>query len=617
MSDPFGFFISELRLKGTGLDDATVPFSRGLSVVAGPSDTGKSLVRDAINFVFGASIPLKGIQERGKYDRVLVEIQSYTGTVLTFERAWNGGDVLLYQAPASSVVDSTASQLLAWKHDPNSTETVSPVLLELSGLAEYRLRRNLRGETRSISFRDLVEYVLISEERIITIFSPIHSGQYIDKTVESSVFRALLTGVDDAAISALPRTETLRVETEAKKELFEQLRTELQTRIQSLGQSEGDLLRSAEAIDSQVDQQSEALRAFNADTANLETQRAELWRQRKRASFRRQQIGSLLAKFDLLDRKYNSDLERLLSNLEAGTLLVDLHEGPCPLCGADPKDHRHDVLVSQEELELFTIACNAEAQKIHGLQADLASTVVKLSAEASQIDEAIPVIEDDLRGIISALKAVVQPNISSLRTGLSGLIQSRREVERALGVSAELRRLEELQVSLNEPDTTQPSERQQFATVPPSAYESCAKSVEELLRAWAYPELDRVVFDASKEDLVISGKARADHGKGYRAITYAAFMVAVMKEAHRLGLPHPGFVVLDSPLVTYREPTETIGEGLKSAFYRDLSQLGEFMQVVILENIDPPEDLLGAMTHTEFTKSRTAGRYGLLPAIEA
>jgi hypothetical protein len=42
------------------------------------------------------------------------------------------------------------------------------------------------------------------------------------------------------------------------------------------------------------------------------------------------------------------------------------------------------------------------------------------------------------------------------------------------------------------------------------------------------PELDRVVFDTNAEDIVISGKARKDNGKGYRAITYAAFVIATL-----------------------------------------------------------------------------------------
>ena len=54
-----GFTISELRFRGTDLQDALVTFEPGLSVISGPSNTGKSLIRAAINFVFGSSDPMR------------------------------------------------------------------------------------------------------------------------------------------------------------------------------------------------------------------------------------------------------------------------------------------------------------------------------------------------------------------------------------------------------------------------------------------------------------------------------------------------------------------------------------------------------------------------------
>ena len=43
-------------------------------------------------------------------------------------------------------------------------------------------------------------------------------------------------------------------------------------------------------------------------------------------------------------------------------------------------------------------------------------------------------------------------------------------------------------------------------------------------------------------------------------------MIGVLHETNRNQLSHPGFVLMDSPLVTYREPDEHIGEGVEDAF---------------------------------------------------
>ena len=107
---------------------------------------------------------------------------------------------------------------------------------------------------------------------------------------------------------------------------------------------------------------------------------------------------------------------------------------------------------------------------------------------------------------------------------------------------------------------------------------------------------------------------------------YAAFKVALMLHCHDNKLPHPGFVVLDTPLLTYREPMdETHGDlvedelaikatGLNKRFYAHLAGIAATVQVIVLENTDLPADIgtLGAVT--TFTK-RDGGdtRYGFFP----
>jgi hypothetical protein len=63
-----------------------------------------------------------------------------------------------------------------------------------------------------------------------------------------------------------------------------------------------------------------------------------------------------------------------------------------------------------------------------------------------------------------------------------------------------------------------------------------------------------VSFDEGTYDLRIDGKNRRDNGKGVRAITHAAFKVALLMFCRERGLPHPGLLVLDTPMLTYRDP---------------------------------------------------------------
>jgi hypothetical protein len=92
-------------------------------------------------------------------------------------------------------------------------------------------------------------------------------------------------------------------------------------------------------------------------------------------------------------------------------------------------------------------------------------------------------------------------------------------------------------------------------------------------------------------------------------------MIGLLQETNHKHLPHPGFIILDSPLVTYREPQEHMGEGVKVAFYRNLAATLAPAQVIILENVEPPDDLKESITFEGFTKNRSTGRYGLFPPL--
>ena len=116
---------------------------------------------------------------------------------------------------------------------------------------------------------------------------------------------------------------------------------------------------------------------------------------------------------------------------------------------------------------------------------------------------------------------------------------------------------------------------------------------------------------------VINGKPRASEGKGLRALSYSAVLVALLDFCRAQNKPHPGFVVLDSPLVAYREPDgeedDLRGKDVKDHFYRNLAENYNDRQVIIIENEDPPEDIHQNINLIKFTKNRHMGRYGLFP----
>lgn len=83
-------------------------------------------------------------------------------------------------------------------------------------------------------------------------------------------------------------------------------------------------------------------------------------------------------------------------------------------------------------------------------------------------------------------------------------------------------------------------------------------------------------------------------------------------------LPHPGFVVLDSPLLAYFEPEgeedlQLQGSDLKERFYSYLKMHHHRdSQIIIVENQHPPTSVQEGLAITVFTRNPAEGRFGLL-----
>ena len=117
--------------------------------------------------------------------------------------------------------------------------------------------------------------------------------------------------------------------------------------------------------------------------------------------------------------------------------------------------------------------------------------------------------------------------------------------------------------------------------------------------------------------MVINDQARGSFGKGYRAFTHAAFTIGLMRHCRKRGIPHPGFVLLDTPLNPLRDPDgmdgDTVPEPMKHAFYEDLASDATGCQFIIFENTEPPKTLVGRMNYLHFSANPKVGRYGFFP----
>ena len=144
-----------------------VSFGPGLNVIYGASETGKSFIVEAIDFMLGGRPPLRDIPERIGYDRILMGVETLDGGTFTLQRSVDGGRFRVFsELHFASPAEVGGAQELSEVHSDRSTDNLSTFLLEKCQLAHKRLRRNKRGDTNSLSFRHLARLVIVTETEI-------------------------------------------------------------------------------------------------------------------------------------------------------------------------------------------------------------------------------------------------------------------------------------------------------------------------------------------------------------------------------------------------------------------------------------------------------------------
>lgn len=608
----FGFALHRLTLTGPRKAPAEVMFTRGLNVIAGPSDSGKSFIAQCINFALGGGDAPKDIPEAEGYTTVILEIESNLDKrAYKLERGIRGGEV-------RCTTEGKPVRILSAKHQGGKEDTVSQFLLDLSGLGTKRIRTNEQGKTRPLSFRDLARLVMIDEESVIKETSPVLSGEFTSKTVESGVFRLLLTGADDSSVIAKEDPKVAKGRQAGKADLLESLLKSTRERLADLGgvgsiaEERDRLVRIEAALQTSIDERNVA----QANASPLEARRRDAWTALRTVDSKLAVLIELQTRFDLLQEQYASDLRRLQAIAEAGARLDQLKEERCAMCGALAEHHDNAHREARLAPTDVSQACRAEAVKTLKLLQDLQATRAATAAEAEQLRSTREARKREFDVIAAELKALLEQHVDVATKKVDELRARESTCKRTLEL---LERVQELEALLKEANTPKKKERADGAVSAVSTAQAApfSREVEALLRAWHFPDLERVSFSESDQDVVISGRSRKSHGKGVRAITRAAFNLALLQFCMKEGRPFPNFVLIDSPLLVYEEPDAgeaSFPQDIKKHFWESVRSSFTEAQVIIIENSKqlPSDGAIGDVNVILFTGNEL-GRRGFIP----
>ena len=586
-------------------------FRDGVNVICGASDTGKSFLAESIDFMLGGS-ELRDIPERKPYEEIQLDIAIDSAEIWRFHRATKGGNFRAEKLKENG----TREMNLRWQHSHSKTDNISGFLLDQIGLKGKRiLRSKAKGTTQSLSFRNLARLIIVQEGEIQQSGSPFWGGQYTLKTPEMAAVTLLLTGVDDSAI--LSTEKHIARNNNTQIELIDELLEEIQKELFDIGEEREDIEEQLNQFDSLIETRRESLDAAQREFGMLSTQRRKLVKHCTSIQNRIDEIADHLTRFELLSKHYRVDEERLEAIVESSLVFAHFETVSCPLCGAPPHVQRHHE-ACDGDIDAVVAAATAEIEKIERLKVELQNTVKELERESNQLKTTLSGKNQQVERLSAEIQETVAPDVAEERSFFSELIERRSGVQKALHFFDQAESLEARKNDLIHEGQVGEPKKSITTSFPESIAHQISLKVSSLLRDWDFPGECKVYFDKVATDFVIDGKPRASRGKGLRAITHAAVTISLLEYCRENNLPHPGFVVIDSPLLAYFKPEgdddmELQGTNLKEQFYQYLiDHHSEESQIIIIENQHPPDFVLGGLKMTIFTGNPNEGRQGLL-----
>lgn len=570
--------LTRLVLSGQGKKDAVLEFKEGLNVISGDSDTGKTYAFQCLNYILGAEKTPKVINEADGYEQISLEFE-IEGSCYRLERAIGANKII--------AICENEIRELSYKHDATNTNNISRFLLSL--LLEHEMniyvKKNSKNEKRTLSFRDVVHLCMIDETDIIGETSVFQTVQYTNRTVKSSIFKYMVTGVDDEKDSPEDDSEQENIRRAGVVQFLEKKRDALVKEIAQIEADENYQLYVNSSTVSEIIERIKDIRAL-ITKYNLEISRNNTNIREIKQSCYEDEI--LLSEFEQLSIHYQEEIKRNGMISTHTEFLAQLPGLGCPICN---QTFNMSVITPENEEVLYKYFMEHDLmihKKIEELELAQKDITERLETNRTLIRK----LEENNCELLEMIEE--QQKILETMSGNISMIRQLDAIRKSLDIyRSELTSIERDIIAYSEKvkKTAGKAVNQDS-----SLYDGYCQRVEDVLKKWGLSADNGVHFDSDNLDLYIDSKPRASWGKGYRAFIMSAMVIGLMRYCCESELLHPGFVIIDSPLVSLKERKkgadgQWVDDYMEKRMIEDILENDSVQQVIIFENKDLKYDL--------------------------
>jgi len=605
----YGFYIKKLMVVGDGKEPAQITLEKGLNVIYGPSNTGKSYIYQCFDYAFGAK-KIKKISESKGYSKLLLEIRTYTDNLpITIVRFLDDKKIYYYKSSIDDLDNNSTYYPLKDEHDPVGLDNISKFLLNQIGIPQNKfLVKNKRGTKQSLGFRAIAHLTVISETNIISEEkSPVLDIQKTQQTYSKSVFRYLLTNQDDWACQEIEKAEIRKAKNDAKIEYLIEEIDSLEKEKQGLTPNYKDTTNELG-----LDYYKEQIISFENRIKERRKELQSLASENNKLNLQKNKAQITLDKFQLLNKQYLSDLERLEFISSGNKLISQIHVSHCPLCDSEISEDEETI----DHSEIIECCCNEKMRIQTNLQ-DLKISIGDLSRELETLNNMLMSGESQANEVTKEIEVISSKELVPLKILINEMIENAKLKARMSDIDQTIIRKRGEVVEFKESKKIKEGSVAGSLFIEESIYDALCEDIKNSLLDCGYTEVEIVSFDEKTQDIVINGEHRLSNGKGYRAFFFAVFSATLMLYLKKVQHPFSNVLILDSPLTTLKESEmataiedDFISNSLQDGLFCFLADKFKDSQAIIIDNKEPPKSLNGKVNSIVFTKGLSQGRYG-------
>lgn len=604
------FYIDKLIVSGGGHTTTVIDFKPGLNFILGPSNTGKSLVMDCLDYAFGftpkKNRPSKIVDNNYGYERVALHLITGNGTVILERKI---GNTKIAVSGTDPTVDHGTYSV-----GHKAKKNINAVYLHLLGIDEVHSVRSAEkgSKTQDLTWRSMLHLFFLRQADVARESSALLAPGSVGHTASAAVLLYLLTGQDANDLTA---DEDPKISEAKKKALIGYIQEKI-----------NEFTRRRETLEETLS--SSAITDPRSSIEQVRKEIAELQAQMDAATRESQQLMSQVYdwngklsesrtvghNFAVLRQQYQSDIRRIGFIVDGASSVSPVRKKViCPICGEETERVQDTSFIDASAAELEKIKCHlaelSDAQhSVENQQKTIIATIRTLEEKKKSIDT---LISEQLQPKLSVFEEKLEQQLSLIR--LTSELEIVRQNETQYRSELFNKETEE---------TSEPSKHNIYEDYDYDIIHGFEEKLREILQASKIGGAASARLNMENFDIEIGGfKKSVSMGGGFCGILNTITTLAMSGYLIALDRNAPGFYAVDSSLTQlseaeHKEQSDTI----KQNFIEYLISHAHERQVIIVEQTKrmpfvPDESDEDGVHVIKFTRNRKEGRYGFLNEV--